>query len=611
MKKTSNITIIGIVSLLFICLVGCSIKADVDWNKIDWSASVNTSLSLPIGSMSAKFGDFLGTSQFTQITVDEQGRYVFLDTIKYENVYHPIDLSEYVSTTSSRWDIAEQMYQLKDQLTEIYPWLGQITTIPLPITLPAGIAFDLEFPVDIDLSKLNIDYRYQRVDSVIVNLAQFTSLYTLENINFNWNDIKTIQLIFNENIRHKGGDTLNLPLEGKNFGEPMLIDINDFHLILMKEPTAESGPENIIDSMQMKIRFRIETTQPLTIDENQYIGYSFTLNFLDFNAMFGYFEASNLMHSMLEETPISEIWDGWKLFDGWVLPINEPSIKLTVDHSLAVPMAIHLKHFYTASATGEKRYMTFDDSYTQSEKVFHLPTQIAVTDPLDKRATDSIILNFTPANGNIDALFSIHPDKIAYDFDVATDTTTTMQQFRITNNTNINLTAALNIPFSFNENVHISYTDTIHNVNLTQLQLDSLLSEAQIIKEINEAQLQLYIVVENAIPFNIESKLTMYNANHEIVQLNAMQESYIQLSIDYPETITNGIATSPSVNTLPIATISTDDFDALASVKYIVFNASLGDNPDAVKLTPEASLRLTLGVTANIDAVIDLEEIIQ
>ena len=173
-------------------MVGCSIKADVDWNKIDWSASVNTSLSLPIGSMSAKFGDFLGTSQFTQITVDEQGRYVFLDTIKYENVYHPIDLSEYVSTTSSRWDIAEQMYQLKDQLTEIYPWLGQITTIPLPITLPAGIAFDLEFPVDIDLSKLNIDYRYQRVDSVIVNLAQFTSLYTLENINFNWNDIKTI-----------------------------------------------------------------------------------------------------------------------------------------------------------------------------------------------------------------------------------------------------------------------------------------------------------------------------------------------------------------------------------------------------------------------------------
>ena len=186
-----------------------------------------------------------------------------------------------------------------------------------------------------------------------------------------------------------------------------------------------------------------------------------------------------------------------------------------------------------------------------------------------------------------------------------------MQQFRITNNTNINLTAALNIPFSFNENVHISYTDTIHDVNLTQLQLDSLLSEAQIIKEINEAQLQLYIVVENAIPFNIESKLTMYNANHEIVQLNAMQESYIQLSIDYPETITNGIATSPSVNTLPIATISTDDFDALASVKYIVFDASLGDNPDAVKLTPEASLRLTLGVTANIDAVIDLEEIIQ
>ena len=51
------------------------------------------------------------------------------------------------------------------------------------------------------------------------------------------------------------------------------------------------------------------------------------------------------------------------------------------------------------------------------------------------------------------------------------------------------------------------------------------------------------------------------------------------------------------------------DFEALASVKYIVFDATLGGNLDPVKLTSEASLRIQLGVTADIDAIIDLEEI--
>ena len=611
MKKATIIISLSCILALSYCWVGCSLKADLDWKNIDWTTSVNTSLSLPIGSMSAKLGDFLGASQFPQITIDEQGRYAFMDTIRYEHAYHPIDLSEYATTTHASWDISEQLYQLKESLTSIYPWLGFVETIPLPITLPAGIAFDMEFPIDIDLSKLNIDYRYQRVDSVIVNLAQFTSQYTLENIDFKWSDIKSIQLILNENIHHADGDTLNLPLDGKDFGQPMPIDIRDFHLILMKDPMAQSGPENIVDSIRLKIRFSIETSQPLVIDHNQHISYDFSLDFFDFSAMFGYFEASTLIRDVMTETLISDFWSGWKLFNDWVLPISEPSIKLFVDHSLAVPLVINLKHLYVLSENGERRSLTFDDSFTQTAKTIHLPSQIAVTDPLDKRASDSIILDYTPENGNLDTLFTIHPHKLAYELDVTADSCTEMKQFRITNNTDINLTAAMNIPFAFNKNVQITYRDTIDNINLTQLQLDSLLAETQIIKKLESAVLQLIVVVENTIPFNIKGELTLYNANNEVVTLSSMQSSSLNLSINYPEDITNGIVTKPSINTLPVLTITEEDFEALSSIKYIVLDAKLGDNIDAVQLTPKAALRIQLGIVADVDAIIDLEEMIQ
>ena len=61
--------------------------------------------------------------------------------------------------------------------------------------------------------------------------------------------------------------------------------------------------------------------------------------------------------------------------------------------------------------------------------------------------------------------------------------------------------------------------------------------------------------------------------------------------------------------TIPTITIRKDDFDALASIKYIVFDATLGDNHEAVTLSTDAAIRFQLGITADMDAIIDLEEI--
>lgn len=596
--------------LLCLGLAGCDFKADVDLSNIDMTTSVATSLSLPVGSISANFGDFIGANSVQNITIDEQGRYLFMDTLHISRSYHPIDLSEYVTSASSTWKVADEIYQLKEQLTAIYPQLAYVDSIPLPFVIPAGTTFEIEFPIDLKPSNLNVDFNYQRVDSIVVDLAQFSSLYTLNGINLKWQDITNIQIILGENFKRAKGNTFDLPREGKDFGKPMSIEVDDFHLVLMKDPTAEPSSENIVDTVSVGIRFSIQTSEPLEITKDQYIGYEFELNFIDYSAMYGYFAASSLMRDELAERPLHELWDGWQVFDNWILPVSEPSVTFVVDHTLAVPMIVNLRHLYTQSKEGERRDATFDESNTQRSKHIHLPAQIAVTDPLNKHAYDTILLDYTAENGNIDTLLTIPPHSISYAFDVEADTTTDMKQFRITDNTNINLDAILHIPFAFNDSVHITYSDTIYDVDLTQLQLDSLLQQAALIDTLEDSELQLYVVVENSIPFAISADFTFYNAHNEVVQLSTMDEPSFKIAIDNPNAVTDGIATESSRNHLALIRIKQEDFDTLASITHIVFDATLGDNYDSVKLTPDAAIRLQLGVTANIKAIIDLNEIL-
>ena len=166
-------------------LAGC--KADIDLSEVDWSTSVNASLTLPLGTLSADFGDFIGTSQFPKITVDTTGRYVYRDTISSTNQYHPVDLSTLVSRSKSQWNVADEVdkifAQLKDKHPLIiqvlklkYPDLEDFSSIPLPFIIPAEeymkyfqntLTFDLEFPIDIDFKQLNEKFENRRVDLVL------------------------------------------------------------------------------------------------------------------------------------------------------------------------------------------------------------------------------------------------------------------------------------------------------------------------------------------------------------------------------------------------------------------------------------------------------------
>lgn len=627
MKKSYSRFLAAFIALGSLFFNSC-VEKDVDLTNIDASTSIQASLALPIGSMQFKFGDFIGSNTIPQITIDEEGRYVFMDTIEASNEYHPVDMSALVTRTNSQWNVADEAGKIVDQLLAAFPMIGtfapqikDLVAIPdtgftFPIELALALSgqksfnFSLDFPIDIDLTELNAHSDYQRVDSVIIRHAGFTSIFTQKKFNLPWEDISSVELFLSDNFRGIG-PILTLPIDEYGYDQEIPINLDNFNLILMKDPSLPSSGDNIEDTIHLSIRFTFDLKNDLTIYNDQYIGYDFHVNLIDYHAMFGYFAASDLMQDEMVETPLTQLWSGWEMFENWVLPISEPSIHLEVDHTLGVPLLVDLKHLYVTSKDGkDKRYATFDAAKQQTSKQIHIDTQIAVDDPLDKTTHAELQLDYTEEWGNIDTLFTIPMHAISYAFSISSDTTSDMKQYRILDNTLVNLKTMIKVPFSFHEGINLTYKDTIHDIDIAALDLDSLLASTPIKGDSINANLNLYLVVENSMPYKVEGRFTFLDANNNMVKLNTMTDSVATLTLDYPNAVVDGIVTEPSINNIEVPLqLYEEDFKTISTIKSIVFEAHLGENMHDVNLTPEASVKIKLGVAADVKAIIDLSEL--
>ena len=628
MKKSYSRFLTAFIALGSLFFNSC-VEKDVDLTNIDASTSIQASLALPIGSMQFKFGDFIGENAIPQLSIDDKGRYVYTDTMYTSGDYHPVDLTALITHANDRWNINEEKQQIFTQLETNFPGLEQtlkmvipgftgynsIDTIPVEKIITSlnflgkqldGLAFDLEFPIDIDLSQLNNDFNYQRVDSILVDVAHFTSIFKIENFDLQWENIKGIELVLSDNFREIE-PIVQLPIDGMNFNQQLHIDLQDFNLVLMKDPQAESSGDNIVDSIALKIRFKIELTKDLAIDGDRYIGYDFEVDLIDYSAMYGYFAAYNLMRDTQHQTPLTSLWAGWEWFENWLLPVSEPIVHVEVEHSLGLPMVAHLDYLYVESKDGERRDATFDEAKQEKSKIIHIPSQIAMDDPLEKRAHTHLQLDYTDTLGNIDTLFTITPHTLSYSFSVSADSTSDIKQYRITDNTDINLATTIRIPFAFNEGVQLSYSDTLSELAISEFSLDSLLQSLPIEEDSLALTLKLYMVVENGIPFEVACNFMFLDENNDVVTLSRMTDSVATLKLDYPTVIASKV-TEPSINHISLE-LDDDDFDLLASVRSIVFTATLGNNMDAVELNPDITVNVKLGIAANVKAIIDLSEL--
>jgi hypothetical protein len=91
--------------------------------------------------------------------------------------------------------------------------------------------------------------------------------------------------------------------------------------------------------------------------------------------------------------------------------------------------------------------------------------------------------------------------------------------------------------------------------------------------------------------------------------VNNIADTAIRVHIPCPENIVDKVVMEPSITNATLITIREEDFERLDQVEYITFTATLGDNKHTVNLTPKAALRMKLAIAADVEAIIDLEEI--
>lgn len=594
---------------------GC--EADVDLNNVDTSVKVDANVALPIGSVTATIGDFVGNGNggIYVDSLENRGVLTFRDTFRISRNFHQVDLKQYISKTQLKMNVYDKL----DGLSLLQD--GKITGL--------GVTIPLEFPLTLKLDGINNDQEYQRLDSALIKNASFTSRITqLGNLPLKWEWIEQVTLTLGDAFHRKDGRILTVYKKGDGYGydQNIPITVDAFSLNLMKNSspsTPEQYSNNVIDSCDFKVTMyvTIPMGEVVTIPSTAGFQYNLDVQFIDYHAIWGMFKPSNDMFDDNEIT-LAEEWDSWKLFQSAKLPFADPSIDMNVTTQIAGALVMTGEHLYVSDKEGNKVNATFDGNESLY-KYFNKNEYLGLDSEIGDSATMHILFDKDPARGRIDRLFTIQPDKLGYKFSIDFNRQET-PQIRITENTSINIAAACDMPFIFNEGVEIAYSDTIADIDLSMVELDSLMAAVpDLLDTIEEAALTLALQIENSIPLQFKGSFVCLDEFDNVIIDTATNAPWLitnqdTLLIPAPEHTFNQTtatwAVTPAQMTEAIE-LTKDELSYLAKTKKIIFYAALDDKSldyayeqgyFNVKLTEYESLNIRIGVGADIEAILNV-----
>ena len=597
---------------------GCT--ADVDLDNIDTSVEVEANVATPIGSMTATIDDFVGDGTWGIFidTLDHEGVITFRDTFSIARDFHKLDLSKYISSTKISMNVYDKM-EAKGVLAN-----GQITG--------NGQTIELEFPLTLKLKGINDDKNYQRIDSAMIKNAKFeSSIGKAGGLPLEWDWIDKVVLHMDENnFNRKGGNDIVVYSKGDGYGysEPIPSNIDEFTLNLMKDKRP-SKPElyygNAIDSCKFVIKMTMTIPQEagvVTVPKSAGFEYRLRVQFIDYYAVWGMFEPSNDMHGEGLET-IATYWEPWNTLRDLRLPFAEPKVDMHVTTQVAGALVMYGDYLYTKNTQGEEAYALFNGEKTL-EKHF-TPSEYLTLDSEIGATTTNMCVTFDkdPARGQIDRLFSIRPDMIGYKFHVDFNRQAT-PQVRLTPNTSIKVDAVCNLPMILNEGVSLGYTDKITGIDLSMLDLDSLLKDVEMIDTLEEASAKLVIKFENSIPLQFKGMLTCLDENDNVI-IDPKTEKPLLLTendtilIAAPEfkkdEQTHNWEATP-LESVEVINVDREDLETLRQIKTIEFHAWMDDKSldeayknglNNIQLKDKNYLKVKIAVGANVEGVLNLE----
>ena len=609
------------------CIIGFgwmmqSCEADVDLNNVDTSIEVDANIATPVGSMHATLGDFVGDGTWGLFA--ENGLLAFKDTFSIERKFHKLDLSQYISNTTLKMNVYEKL--------EVLPFFadGKITG--------NGTQIPLTFPLTLKLDGINDDENYQRLDSALIKNASFVSNITqVGGLPLKWEWIDKVTIDMDKAFFHRpAGNVVTVYKKGDagGYGKDMKINVDEFSLCLMKDRNPKTFRDywnNVVDSCQFTITMyvTIPTGNTVTVPSTAAFQYDLDVQFIDYHAVWGMFEPSSDM-SEESEIVIADEWGPWKDFQAARLPFANPRVDLQITTQIAGALKLIGDYLYAKDENDVPVYATFDASGTKSlYKTFHKNEYLPLDSEIGASKTMHQLFDKDEERGHIDNLFAIHPEKLGYKYSIDFDQVET-PQIRITDNTAIHVDAVCTLPFEFNEGVVFDYADTIKGIDLSMLDLDSLLAGVNIIDTLEKAEATLALTFTNDIPFQIKGVFTCLDAENNVIIDPKTEKPFLITEKDtvlipspkYTYSASTSTWIPEAVNLTEMILVDRDDLATLRQIKSIAFYALLDDKSLSevfdqaadenvgdftTKLTEGEGLRIKIAVGANAEAILNLD----
>ena len=610
---TNSVMVIAMCVTMF--WQGC--EADVDLNNIDTSVEVKANVATPIGSMKATIADFVGDGTWGIFidSVNNHGVLTFKDTFSIERHFHQVDLSQYISNTSLQMNIYNQLKNSNLLFMGKYI-VGTDVQIPL------------SFPLTLKLSGINHDESYQRLDSALIKNASFVSkIVPVGNLPLQWEWIDKVTIDLGSNFHRKSGNTLTIYTKGDKYtyNQNIPINVDEFSLNLMKNThpqTWQDYYQNVTDSCTFMITMYITiptSAGTIEVPPTAAFQYDLGVQFIDYHAIWGMFQPSNDMSTEAEDA-IATVWSVWNDIPKLRLPLSEPSVDMQISTQIAGALIMKGEYLYTQNAEGERKYATFGGN-KQLYKYFNPNEYLPLTSQIGDEVTMHILFDKDTERGDIDQLFSIRPDKVGYKFSVDFNKQET-PQIRVTDNTFIRVDAICNLPMIFNEGVVLAYSDTIVDIDLSMLDLDSLLSDVDMIDTLTEASAKLVLKLENTIPLQFKGALTCLDENDNVIidpktnkPLQITEHDTITIAAPKYEFINHNWIATPT-ESVEVIDVNKQDLETLRKIKKVIFYTELNDESLAyaykqgffnVKLTEDNYIRAKIAIGANVEGVLNLD----
>ena len=414
----------------------------------------------------------------------------------------------------------------------------------------------------------------------------------------------------------------------------MQINVDEFSICLMenrKPAMPKDYWNNVVDSCEFEITMYVtipKSAGTITVPSTAAFQYDLGVQFIDYHAVWGMFEPSSDM-SDENEIVIADEWGPWKDFQSAKLPFANPSVDLQITTQIAGALKLNGDYLYAKDENDVAVYAEFEGGYPGFEYTFSKYEYLPLDSEIGASKTMHRLFDKTQEHGRIDKLFAIHPEKLGYKFSIDFDEVAT-PQIRITDNTYIHVDAVCTLPFEFNEGVVFDYSDTIKGIDLSMLDLDSLLAGVNIIDTLEKAEATLALTFTNDIPFQIKGVFTCLDAENNVIIDPKTEKPFLITEKDtvlipspkYTYSASTSTWIPEAVKLTEMIHVDREDLPTLRAIKSIAFYALLDDKSLSdvfeqaadekvgdftTKLTEGEGLRIKIAVGANAEAILNFD----